>query len=50
MGSHMSDDVKIAGNRTVMDWQQAKQTLVPGSDPKSWGTAKDSPFSPSIAA
>jgi hypothetical protein len=44
MGSHMSDDVKIAGNRTVRDWQQAKQTLVPGADPKSWGTAFHSYF------
>ena len=35
----MSDDVKIAGNRTVKDWQQFRQTLVPGGDPKPWKTA-----------
>lgn len=40
----MSDDVKIAGNRTVKDWQKAKQTLVPGADPKSWKTAFHSYF------
>jgi hypothetical protein len=39
MGSQMSDDVKIAGNKTVKDWQQFKQTLVPGADPKSWEAA-----------
>jgi hypothetical protein len=44
MGSQMSDDVKIAGNRTVKDWQQLKQTLVPGADPKTWKAAFETYF------
>jgi hypothetical protein len=35
----MSDDVKIAGNKTIKDWQQFKQTLVPGGDAKAWKAA-----------
>jgi len=40
----MSDDVKIAGNKTVKDWQQFRQTLVPGGDPKAWKTAFETYF------
>jgi hypothetical protein len=40
----MSDDVKIAGNRTVKDWQQFRQTLGPGVDPKAWKAAFETYF------
>ena len=40
----MSDDVKIAGNRTVKDWQQFRQTLGPGDDPKVWKAAFETYF------
>ena len=40
----MSDDVKIARNRTVKDWQQFSQTLVPGVGPKAWKPAFDTYF------
>ena len=35
----MNDDMKIAGKRTVKDWQDFKKTLVPGGDPKTWESA-----------
>lgn len=35
----MSDDVKIAGKRTVRGWRLLKPSLVPGGDPKPWETA-----------
>lgn len=35
----MSDDIKIAGKRTVKDWRVLRMSLVPGGDPKSWQAA-----------
>jgi hypothetical protein len=35
----MSDEMKIAGKRTVKDWQEFKRTLMPGGDPKLWESA-----------
>lgn len=40
----MSDGTKIAGKRTVKDWQELKKTLVPGADPKLWENAFQSFF------
>ena len=40
----MSDDVEIAGNRTVKDWQQFRQTLGLGVDPKAWKAAFETDF------
>lgn len=35
----MIENVKIAGKRTVKDWQVSKKTLVPGGDAKLWESA-----------
>jgi|SRR6185437_8871747 len=40
----MSDDVKIAGNKTAKDWQQFRQTLVSGGDTKAWKAAFETYF------